>query len=75
MTFSFLFKTSIYFISLYLIASLYFLGSLLYTPSTFVAFIKMSAFISAALSALAVSVEKNGLPVPHPNITTLPFSK
>ena len=46
-----------------LTASLYFLGSLSYTPFTFVAFIKTSAFISAALKALAVSVEKKGLPL------------
>ena len=29
----------------------------------------------AARRAAAVSVEKNGLPVPQPNITTLPFSR
>ena len=32
-----------------------------------------SASISAARSDAVVSVEKNGLPVPHANITTRPF--
>ena len=44
-------------------------------PSTFVAFRSASAPISLALSAAAESVEKYGLPVPPPNITTRPFSK
>ena len=34
-----------------------------------------SALISLALKAAVVSVEKYGLPVPPPKITTLPFSK
>ena len=37
--------------------------------------ITTSAFISAALKAAAVSVEKKGLPVPQPNITILSLSK
>src|SRR5699024_6404180 len=59
----------------YLIASSYFLGSLLYTPSTFLASNITSASISTALKAAAESVVKYGLPIPQPNITTLPFSK
>ena len=35
----------------------------------------MSASISAARRADAVSVEKNGLPVPQPKMTTRPFSR
>ena len=35
----------------------------------------ISALISAALKAAAVSVEKNGLPVPQAKITILPFSR
>ena len=35
----------------------------------------ISAPISAARKAAPVSVEKNGLPVPQPKITTLPFSR
>ena len=48
------------------------LGSAEYTPSTFFASTKASAYISAALSAAAVSVEKNGLPVPQAKRHTLP---
>src|SRR4030042_3565111 len=42
-------------------ASLFFTGSSLYTPSTFVAFIRMSTSSSAALKAAQVSVGKKGL--------------
>src|SRR3990167_2022199 len=44
-------------------------------PSTFVAFMIASAPISTARSAPAVSVVKNGLPVPAAKITTRPFSR
>ena len=46
----------------YFFASAFSIGSLSYTPSTFVAFRMMSAPISAARSEEAVSVEKYGLP-------------
>gem|GEM_PF-2173219 len=49
-----------------------FIGSLVYTPSTFVAFIIISASISSALSTQAVSVVKYGFPVPQPKIITFP---
>ena len=52
-----------------------FTGSALYTPSTFFASSITSAPISAARSTAAVSVEKNGLPLPPPKRTTLPFSR
>jgi hypothetical protein len=42
-------------------------------PSTFVAFMIASAPISTARSAPAVSVVKNGLPVPAAKMTTRPF--
>jgi len=57
------------------LAFLSFLGSAVYIPSTLVAFMTTSAFISAARKAAAVSVEKNGLPVPQPKITILSLSK
>src|SRR3569833_934349 len=44
-------------------------------PSTFVAFKSTSAPISIARSAAAVSVVKNGLPVPAPKIATRFFSR
>ena len=47
-------------------------GSAEYTPSMFLASSIASAPISAARSTAAVSVEKNGQPVPQPNMTTLP---
>ena len=50
-------------------------GSAEYTPSTFLASRMASALISAARSTAPVSVEKNGLPVPQPKITTRPFSR
>ena len=59
----------------YLVAPGSFLGSALYTPSIFLASRMMSASISAARSTAAVSVEKKGLPVPQPKITTRPFSR
>ena len=36
---------------------------------------ELLAFSSAARSEAALSVEKNGFPVPQPKITTLPFSR
>ena len=51
------------------------LGSALYTPSTLVALSTTSAPISAPRSAAAVSVVKNGLPVPAAKTTTLPSSR
>ena len=42
-------------------------------PSTFVALKTISAPISIALRAAAVSVVKHGLPVPAEKMTTLPF--
>lgn len=57
-----------------LLALLFIFGSESYTPSTpFFPNNITSASISAALKAAVVSVEKYGLPVPAPNITTLPF--
>ena len=56
-------------------AFLFFTGSLLYIPSTFVALIINLQSNSEALKVAAVSVEKNGLPVPAANITILFFSK
>jgi len=50
-------------------------GSLSYTPSTLVALQRRSAPTSIALSAAAVSVVKNGLPVPAAKITILLFSR
>ena len=51
-------------------------GSAVYTPSTpFLAIRIASAWISSARSAAAVSVVKNGLPVPAAKITTRPFSR
>ena len=44
-------------------------------PRTLVALKKASALISAARSAAAVSVVKNGLPVPAPKMTTRPCSR
>ena len=44
-------------------------------PSTLVALIISEQFISEALKEAAVSVEKNGLPVPAAKITILFFSK
>mgnify|MGYP001211611750 CR=1 FL=1 len=52
-----------------------FKGSLLYIPSTFVALIINLQSNSDALKVAAVSVEKNGLPVPAANITILFLSK
>jgi hypothetical protein len=52
-----------------------FMGSALYTPSTLVALSTTSAPISAPRRAAAVSVVKNGLPVPAAKITTLPSSR
>ena len=74
-TFSSLSITVLYDKSSYLIALLLISGSVSYTPSTFVPLIIISAFISIALKAAAVSVVKYGLPVPPANITILPFSK
>ena len=51
------------------------LGSAEYTPSIVLANSITSASISAALKAAAVSVEKNGWPVPPAKITILPFLK
>ena len=51
------------------------IGSSEYTPFTLVAFSSTSALISMARSAAAVSVVKNGLPVPAAKITTRPFSR
>tara|TARA_A100001015_G_scaffold302013_1_gene389686 strand:+ start:20 stop:217 length:198 start_codon:yes stop_codon:yes gene_type:complete len=56
-------------------AFLFFTGSLLYIPSTFVALIINLQSNSDALKVAAVSVEKNGLPVPAANITILSLSK
>ena len=51
-------------------------GSASYTPSTPCLAIRIaSAWISSARSAAAVSVVKNGLPVPAAKITTRPFSR
>ena len=51
-------------------------GSAVRTPSTpFFAMRIASAWISLARSAAAVSVVKNGLPVPAAKITTRPFSR
>ena len=52
-------------------------GSASYTPSTpeWVPFNNASASISAARNAAAVSVVKNGLPVPAAKMTTRPFSR
>ena len=44
-------------------------------PSTLVALRMTSASISRARSTAAVSVEKNGLPVPPAKITSRPFSR
>ena len=51
------------------------LGSSLYTPCTFVAFISNWASSSEALKAAQVSVVKKGLPVPPASITALPCSR
>ena len=58
----------------YLMADGSCIGSLEYMPSTFVALKTISAPISIALSAAAVSVVKHGLPVPAEKMTTLPFA-
>ena len=51
-------------------------GSAVYTPSTpFLAIRMASAWISSARRAAAVSVVKNGLPVPAAKMTTRPFSR
>ena len=48
----------------------------MYTPSTpFLAIRMASAWISSARRAAAVSVVKNGLPVPAAKITTRAFSR
>ena len=53
-----------------------FWGSAVNTPSTpFLAIRIASAWISSARSAAAVSVVKNGLPVPAAKITTRAFSR
>ena len=57
----------------YLIASLFFSGSELYTPSTLVPFKTIFASISIALKLAVESVVKYGLPRPAPNITMLLF--
>ena len=59
----------------YFFASGFILGSLSYTASTFFASNITCESVSTARSAAAVSVDINGLPVPQPNITTLPFSR
>ena len=74
-TLKFLFKTSEYVILLNFFASLYFIGSLSYTPSTFVPFKTISALSSFARNAAAESVVKNGLPVPPLMMTIRPFSR
>ena len=74
-TFKSLFNISIYEISSYFTADLSNFGSAEYTPSIVFASNITSESVSTALKAAAVSVEKNGWPVPHANITTLPFSK
>ena len=51
------------------------IGSESYIPSTLVPLRMISDFISEALKTAAVSVEKNGLPVPEAKITTLFFSR
>ena len=56
-------------------ASAFLAGSLSYTPSMFLASRITSAPISAARSTAAVSVEKNGQPMPQPKMTTRPFSR
>ena len=58
----------------YFLASGYLWGSLSYTPSTMVALNITSALTSTARRAVAVSVEKKGLPVPPPNTAILPSS-
>ena len=72
-TFKSLFNTSWYVISSYLSAVGSNFGSAEYTASIAFPSNIASASISAALNAAPVSVEKNGCPVPHANITTLPF--
>ena len=67
--------TSIYDMRSSLTAAGFFLGSSVYTPSTFLAMSSTSALISAARSAAPESVEKYGLPVPHAKITMRPHSK
>ena len=49
-------------------------GSSSNTPSTFVTLSTTSALISVHLSDAAVSVVKNGFPVPAAKMTTFPFS-
>ena len=49
--------------------------SALYTPSTALAIRTTSALISRARWAAVVSVEKYGMPMPAPKITTRPFSR
>ena len=66
--------TLLYDNSLYFLASIYFWGSLSYTPSTLVPFSNISEPNSFALKAAAESVVKNGFPVPPAMITILPFS-
>ena len=58
----------------YFLASGYLWGSLSYTPSTMVALNITSALTSTARRAVAVSVEKKGLPVPPPNTAIFPSS-
>ena len=74
-TFKSLFNTSWYVISSYLSAVGSNFGSAEYTASIAFPSNIASASISAALNAAPVSVEKNGCPVPHANITTLPLPK
>ena len=74
-TFKFLLSTSRKVNRSNILASLFFIGSLSKTPSTFVAFKITSALISMARRAAAVSVEKKGFPVPAARITMRPFSK
>ena len=57
-------------------ASLSLWGSLEYTPSTLFFPMRItSASISAERSAAAVSLVKNGFPVPAAKMTTRPFSR
>ena len=69
---SFLLKASWNLRVLNLVAVGSFSGSAVYTPSTRVPFNMASALISTARRAEAVSVVKNGLPLPPPMMTTLP---
>ena len=72
---SFSFIDCIYVTLSYLTASSYFLGSLLYTPSTFFARSITSESISTALRAAAESVVKKGLPVPQAKVKVVEKTK